>query len=65
MGKQSKYVSKQPDANGIIHWSDEDNAVWHDLVERQLKHIPGKACDEYMHGLELLNLPSDRIPQLH
>lgn len=65
MGKQSKYVSRIPDANGIIDWSDEENAVWHDLVERQLKHIPGKACDEYMHGLELLNLPQDRIPQLH
>lgn len=65
MGKQSKYVSRQPDENGIIHWSDEDNAVWRDLVDRQLKHIPGKACDEYMHGLELLNLPRDRVPQLH
>ena len=65
MGKQSKYVSRQPDAQGIIDWSAEDNAVWHDLVERQLKIIPGKACDEYMHGLELLNLPQDRVPQLH
>jgi Phenylalanine 4-hydroxylase (EC 1.14.16.1) len=65
MGKQSNYVSRQPDDNGIIAWSDEENAVWHDLVERQLKHIPGKACDEYMHGLDLLNLPHDRIPQLH
>lgn len=65
MGKQSKYVSRIPDAKGIIDWSAEENAVWHDLVERQLKHIPGKACDEYMHGLELLNLPQDRIPQLH
>ena len=62
MGKQSNYVSRQPDENGIIAWSDEDNAVWRDLVERQLKLIPGKACDEYMHGLELINLPHDRIP---
>jgi len=65
MGKSSQYVSKQPDAEGIIAWSDEENAVWHDLVARQLQHIPGKACDEYMKGLELLDLPLDRIPQLH
>lgn len=64
MAKQSKYVSRLPNADGIIEWTAEDNAVWHDLVQRQLAHIPGKACDEYMHGLELLNLPHDRIPQL-
>ncbi|RUO65486.1 Phenylalanine 4-hydroxylase [Pseudidiomarina planktonica] len=65
MGKQSQYVSKQPDANGIIDWSDEENAVWRDLVARQLRHIPGKACDEYMKGFELLDMAQDRIPQLH
>lgn len=65
MGKQSNYVSRQPNEHGIIAWSDEENAIWSELVARQLKHIPGKACDEYMHGLELLNLPDDRIPQLH
>lgn len=48
MGKESQYVSKQPDENGIIHWTDEENAIWKDLVERQLECIPGKACDEYM-----------------
>lgn len=62
--KQSKYVSREPDENGIIHWSDEDNSVWHDLVERQLKLMPGKACDEYMEGLRLIDLPKDRVPQL-
>ncbi|PWW15216.1 MULTISPECIES: phenylalanine 4-monooxygenase [Pseudidiomarina] len=65
MGKTSQYVSRQPDEHGIIAWSDEDNAVWHDLVKRQLEIIPGKACDEFMHGLDLLQLPQDRIPQLH
>ncbi len=65
MGKTSQYVSRQPDEHGIIAWSDEDNAVWHDLVKRQLEIIRGKACDEFMHGLDLLQLPQDRIPQLH
>ena len=64
MGKESKYVSKQPGENSHIEWSDEENKVWHDLVERQLKCIEGKACDEYMEGLKLLNFPKDRIPQI-
>lgn len=61
----TQYISREADAHGIIDWSDEDNAVWHDLVERQLKLIPGKACDEYMAGLELLDVPRDRVPQLN
>ncbi|MBA3987724.1 MAG: phenylalanine 4-monooxygenase [Idiomarina sp.] len=62
--KQSEYVSREPDAQGVIAWSAEDNAVWHDLVARQLKLLPGRACDEYIAGLELLDLPHDRVPQL-
>lgn len=63
--KESKYVSKQPDGEGIIHWTAEENQIWQDLVARQLEIIPGKACDEYMEGLRLLDMPNDRIPQLH
>jgi phenylalanine-4-hydroxylase len=61
--KETSYVAKLPDANGIIHYTEEENAVWHDLMARQIKIVENRACDEYMHGLELLNLPKDRIPQ--
>ncbi|UAB72469.1 phenylalanine 4-monooxygenase [Vibrio sp. SCSIO 43132] len=64
MTKQSQYRSKSADENGIIQWTDEENSVWHQLVERQLGCIQNKACDEYMDGLDKLNLPSDRLPQL-
>lgn len=60
----SKYVSKQSDANGFIAWSSEENEIWSALIARQLSCIQGKACDEYMAGLDKLNLPTDRIPQL-
>lgn len=50
--------------DGIVDWSDEDNQVWQDLYERQIAIIQDRACDEFMHGLELLNLPTDRVPQL-
>lgn len=64
MSKATRYVSRQSDAKGMINWSEEDNAVWRDLVARQLEIIQGRACDQFMHGLELLGLPADRIPQL-
>lgn len=64
MAKASKYVSKQPDENGVIAWTNEENQIWSELVVRQLECIKGKACDEYLAGLEKINLPHDRIPQL-
>ena len=64
MSKTSQYVSRQSDDNGIIAWSDEDNQIWHELITRQLSVIEGKACDEFLAGLEKLQLPTDRIPQL-
>lgn len=63
MGKTTKYVSKQPDEKGHISWTEEENNVWRDLIKRQLECIKGKACDEYIAGLKLLNLPTDRVPQ--
>ena len=65
MAKATKYVSRTPDENGNIAWSDEENGVWKDLIERQLSYIKETACDEYILGLDKLNLPTDRIPQLN
>jgi phenylalanine-4-hydroxylase len=64
MAKGTKYVSKVPDEQGIIQWSTAENKIWNELVTRQLSCIKDKACDEYFEGLEKLNLPTDRIPQL-
>ncbi|PSU44609.1 phenylalanine 4-monooxygenase [Photobacterium frigidiphilum] len=64
MGKATKYVSKKSDENGFIDWSEDENQIWHDLVVRQLTCIKGKACEEYLTGLKLLNLPTDHVPQL-
>ncbi len=61
--KQTHYVSKPVDKNGIAHYTEEENAVWQILIERQLKIIENRACDEYIKGIELLDLPRDRIPQ--
>ncbi|WEM44273.1 phenylalanine 4-monooxygenase (plasmid) [Photobacterium sp. DA100] len=64
MGSGTKYVSKKPDEQGVIHWDRSENQVWHDLVERQLACIEGRACQAYIDGLELLDLPQQRAPQL-
>ena len=64
MGSGTKYISKQPDQNGMVHWDSEENLIWHDLVERQLACIEGRACQAYIDGLTLLDLPKERAPQL-
>ena len=63
--KQTSYVAKTVDANGFTHYTEEENSVWHDLIVRQEKIVYPRACDEYLHGLELLNLSQDKIPQCH
>jgi phenylalanine-4-hydroxylase len=64
MSTKSKYISKQADKNGIISWSDDENARWQRLYERQMKLLQGRACDQYMQGVELLGMSADKIPQL-
>lgn len=64
MAKSTSYESKIPDSNGIISYSDEENAVWRDLYARQKALLPGRVCDEYLNGLNALELPDDRVPQL-
>ena len=64
MSKNTKYTSNQPDEHGTIHWTAGENATWQALVEKQLSLLPGRACDEYLNGLALLGLSSEKIPQL-
>lgn len=63
MGKSSKYEAKVPDENGIIHYTDDEHAVWAELYERQIGLIENRVCDQFLDGLEALDLPSDHIPQ--
>jgi len=65
MSKATKYKAKIPNAQGYIEYSDVENNVWHQLITRQLTLINDTACDEFLHGLTLLNLPTDRVPQLN
>ena len=62
--KESTYRARRPDAAGEIAWTAAEHSVWHDLVQRQRETLPGRACDAYLQGLDRLQLPADRIPQL-
>lgn len=60
----TRYVAREPDAAGVIHYPEDDHAVWHTLIERQLKLVEGRACQAYLDGIERLQLPHEHIPQL-
>lgn len=62
--KASQYVARQPDANGFIDYDEVEHRTWATLIERQLKVIESRACQEYLDGIEKLALPRGRIPQL-
>ena len=64
MAKSSSYTSKQPDRHGFIHYTEEENRMWGELMARQFDHIPGRVCDEYIAALDLMDFPRDRVPQL-
>ncbi|WP_133406298.1 phenylalanine 4-monooxygenase [Parashewanella tropica] len=64
MSKGTKYLAKEPDENGFIHYSDDEHDTWKQLYARQEVNLPGRACKEYLEGIEKLKMPKDRIPQL-
>jgi phenylalanine-4-hydroxylase len=61
--QQTTYTAKSVDEQGLVAYTDEENAIWHELMQRQNTIIQGRACDEFLHGLKLLNFPTDRVPQ--
>ena len=58
-----KYIAKKPDQHGYIDYTDVENETWAKLYARQTEVIKGRACDEFIHGLDLLQLPQNRVPQ--
>ncbi|NND64875.1 MAG: phenylalanine 4-monooxygenase [Gammaproteobacteria bacterium] len=63
MAKVSQYVAKKPDANGLIDYSSDENSVWAELYARQTNIVATRACQEFIDGLERLDLPRDHVPQ--
>lgn len=55
-----------PEHDEIVYpdYPESDHESWKYLYNRQMKFLPGRACDEYMEGADKLNLSADRIPSL-
>ncbi|MFI8481097.1 phenylalanine 4-monooxygenase [Pseudomonas sp. NPDC078700] len=63
--KSTQYVARQPNDDGFIEYPEAEHQLWNTLITRQLKVIEGRACQEYLDGIEQLKLPHERIPQLN
>ncbi|OGT45750.1 MAG: phenylalanine 4-monooxygenase [Gammaproteobacteria bacterium RIFCSPHIGHO2_12_FULL_41_20] len=61
--KTSTYVAKPVDKNGNTNYTEDENQIWHELITRQMPILKNRACDEYMHGIDLIDFPKNRIPQ--
>ena len=61
--KNTTYFAKPVDEQGNAAYTADDDAVWNKLITRQQIMIKDRACDEFLQGLDLLNLPQDRVPQ--
>lgn len=59
----TSYAAKHPDWAGFIDYTDEENAVWRDLVARQWPMVRRHAAAPYLRGLEMLEMPQTRVPQ--
>lgn len=64
MEEKFVYTARQSDEHGHIAWSEQEDHTWQQLISRQLNNLTDKACDEYLQGLERLQLPQDHIPSL-
>ncbi len=49
-------------SQGWENYTAEDHGVWLTLYERQSKVLPGRACDQFLKGLDALDLHGDGIP---
>ena len=63
--KKALRFAKPTSKDGIVNYSDTENEIWSDLIKLQKSIIQNIACEEYIRGLELLNLPENRIPQCY
>jgi len=62
--KSHVYQAKTPDIKGVVHYTPQEHGVWKALYERQIKLVQGRACQEFINGVEALKLSPDEIPQL-
>lgn len=61
-----KLENPVPEHEEIIYpnYTAEEQSNWSFLYNRQMKFLPGRACEEYIEGAGKLNLSEEKIPYL-
>jgi phenylalanine-4-hydroxylase len=59
MDAQGDFTMEQP----WEEYTEADHAVWRALFHRQARLLPGRACAEYLEGLQGLGVAADGIPE--
>ena len=60
-----KHPEIRPDFTIDQHWeryTDAEHGIWRTLFEHQAKVLPGRACQEFLDGLQRLTIGSEKIP---
>lgn len=57
------YVSKQPNAQGLIEWTADENKTWNTLITRQTEIVQTRACPEFLEGLQRIGFAKNHVPQ--
>lgn len=57
------YVSKQPNSNGLIEWTTDENQTWNSLIIRQSEIVKTRASSEFLEGLEKIQFTTNHVPQ--
>lgn len=47
---------------GFDHYTETEHQTWIKLYDRQVAVLPGRACDEFLRGLDVLDLHGKGIP---
>lgn len=58
------YASKQPDADGRFAYTADEDAVWGELLDRQMADLRGKATPQFFDGVAALGLTGTHVPQI-
>ena len=61
-----KLMGPVPEHDEIVYpdYPESDQESWRFLFDRPMKFLPGRACNEYLHGAKRLNFTPDKIPAL-
>ena len=57
------YQAKKANADGLIHYTSSEHDMWAELYEAQISLVNRYMVNEYIEGLNHINMPSHRIPQ--